>query len=286
MNNNINNISPMENRLITSYMDFVNASNTSMHSIIEIINNQQTSFNEILSRHNIPTRPSGYIQPNISQYILPNIFENNNQQSNYRSNQRSNPYSNLRNSQRTSNQRPVNSIRRIWRDISFSRMPIESLYEPIIVRPSYRQIELAIEKTKFEIIHQPLNLSCPISQQDFSNNDDVIQLRACKHIFMPNHILQWFENNVCCPLCRNDIRDNSNNLEISGSQIYNSDTTPTSNNNATSSDNHTTSQNNEINENSFSDQLANIISNELTSDENFLGNINIELSVHNNSITE
>lgn len=100
---------------------------------------------------------------------------------------------------------------------------------------------------------------------------------------MPNHILQWFEHNVCCPLCRNDIRDNSNNLEITGSQIYNSNTTPTSTDNPTSNNNHSTI---EINQNSFSDQLASIISNQLTSDENFLGNINIELSLHNNSITE
>ena len=54
MNNNINDTSTIENQLITSYMDFVNTSNTSMHSIIEIINNQQRSFNEILSRHNDP----------------------------------------------------------------------------------------------------------------------------------------------------------------------------------------------------------------------------------------
>ena len=321
MNNNINNNSTMENQIITSYMEFVNTSNRSIHNMIQIINSQQTSFNQILIRNNIssrPSRPSRYIHPYISHYILPNILENNNGQTNHRSNHRtnrrtnhptnhrtnhrtndrsndqsndesnhrSNASPNVRYGERRSYQRTINPLRRIWRDISFSQILPGNFYEPIVVRPTYQQIESAIEKTKFEMIDEPLNNSCPISQHDFSNNDDVIQLKTCKHIFMPNHILQWFERNVGCPLCRNDIRDNSNNLEIIGSQIHNSNTTPTSTDNSTSNNNHITSEINNNNQDSFSQQLASIISNQLTSDDDFLGNINIELSLHNNSMSE
>ena len=40
--NNNNNDESLENDIITSYMEFINTTNTSLHSMLEIINNQQS----------------------------------------------------------------------------------------------------------------------------------------------------------------------------------------------------------------------------------------------------
>ena len=66
----------------------------------------------------------------------------------------------------------------------------------------------------FSDISNPMNLSCPISQVDFSNNDTIIMIKHCRHIFSQNSILRWFERDVHCPLCRYDIR--TYGLDISG----------------------------------------------------------------------
>jgi len=263
--NNIINDNEFENQIITSYMEFVNTTNTSIHSMIEIINNQQTSFNQILSRYSITTRsrPS----PLISQYLRQDSYLN--------------PYSRNYSNQRAprSNVRPnrlSDIINSAFRDISAVQVIPEDFNEPVIVRPSQRQILSAIDRLIFNNIENPLNSSCPICQVDFSYNDEVIQLKECKHIFSPTHILQWFERNVYCPLCRNDIR--GNDLTVVGTGINNNPsinvpnvTSPNLNNNQTSSSQTT----------SFADQLANIISDQITSDPDFSGNINIELALNN-----
>ena len=48
-NNTLNTEENMDNLIIYSYMNFVDTTNTSIHSMIEIINNQQRSFNQILN---------------------------------------------------------------------------------------------------------------------------------------------------------------------------------------------------------------------------------------------
>ena len=51
-NDNINtSIEEFDTHLVNSYIDFITTSNTSLHSMLEIINNQQSSFNNILSHH-------------------------------------------------------------------------------------------------------------------------------------------------------------------------------------------------------------------------------------------
>ena len=112
--------------------------------------------------------------------------------------------------------------------------------------PSDSQINAAIERVTFSDINNPLNYSCPISQVDFSNTDIVIMLKECHHIFCERSILQWFERNAHCPLCRHDIRTQINN---SSSPIRSN--SPTSN------------------PLPFIQQLANIISDQLQQIETF-----------------
>ena len=53
-----------EHEIISSYINFINTSNQSIHSMIDVINEQQSSFNTIISRY---TSPARIIPPNYSR---------------------------------------------------------------------------------------------------------------------------------------------------------------------------------------------------------------------------
>jgi len=82
-----------------------------------------------------------------------------------------------------------------------------TLFSDVIVRPTRQEIRRATRELQFSEIEEPQNSRCPISQQDFSQNDTVSQIRHCGHIFYPNEINTWWERNVRCPVCRHDIRE-------------------------------------------------------------------------------
>ena len=60
-------------------------------------------------------------------------------------------------------------------------------------------------------IHYTTDLSynvCPISLEDFVENEEVCQIRHCGHIFKKNSIMRWFSaSHVHCPVCRYDLRN-------------------------------------------------------------------------------
>ena len=270
MNNTDDNL---PDNIVSSYIDFVNTTNTSIHSMIEIINSQQSSFNQILNRYNIYnySRLHRRRQPIITQYYPYNNYHNI-----YRQNTNTNT-----NTSRTNNQQRPYNLGNIFGQI-FNSDTQNNFSEPVIVRPTYLQIINATNKVLFESIQDPLNNSCPISQLDFSANTEVIQLIHCKHIFMPTHILQWFDNHVICPLCRYDIRNNG----TPGEPINNGAPEENVNNrenresiNNVENEENVNNRENRESVNNLVNQLAAIISNQLTSDADFSGNINIELSV-------
>lgn len=82
-----------------------------------------------------------------------------------------------------------------------------TIFNDVIIRPTQQQITRATREVQFNEIDQPQNTRCPISQQDFSQNDTVTQILHCGHIFYPNEINTWWERNVRCPVCRHDIRE-------------------------------------------------------------------------------
>lgn len=72
---------------------------------------------------------------------------------------------------------------------------------------------------------------CPISLEEFRENERVCQIRHCQHIFRRPNLLRWFESHVGCPVCRHDLRgdteENNNNESASVSSmlstLFNSD---------------------------------------------------------------
>ena len=55
---------------------------------------------------------------------------------------------------------------------------------------------------RYRDIIQPINTECPISQETFELNEQVLQIIRCRHIFQRESLLQWFRSGTGCPLCR------------------------------------------------------------------------------------
>jgi len=82
-----------------------------------------------------------------------------------------------------------------------------SFYDNVPVYPSAEQIRNGTRRVLYSNIVEPLNNSCPITLERFEQNNEVLQIIGCNHIFNPHSLQHWFQNNVRCPVCRYDIRE-------------------------------------------------------------------------------
>jgi hypothetical protein len=71
----------------------------------------------------------------------------------------------------------------------------------------------------------PRNRSCPISLENFNDNDMVSVIRYCGHIFNTEQLNTWFRSNCRCPVCRYDIRRYNS---TASSEFFNTNETTTS----------------------------------------------------------
>lgn len=79
---------------------------------------------------------------------------------------------------------------------------------PVIVRPTHLQITNATESITIRDVGD--NTMCPILQRSFQANDQITRIKHCRHCFIEEGLLSWFNQSVLCPVCRFDIRDYSN----------------------------------------------------------------------------
>lgn len=79
---------------------------------------------------------------------------------------------------------------------------------PVIVTATTEQIANATTDLLYENIEEPINNRCPICLDVFQPTSEVTQINHCGHIFNRTQLTTWFRNNVRCPICRFDIRDN------------------------------------------------------------------------------
>jgi len=116
----------------------------------------------------------------------------------------------------------------------------QNFFDPVIVYPTPSQIETATRRVLYRDIVSPINSSCPISMDNFNDNDTVTIIRHCGHIFNSDEFITWFHSNCRCPVCRYDIRN------------YNSQTTLNhiSSRNTSSNNNQERNNNNLIYDNS------------------------------------
>ena len=145
---------------------------------------------------------------------------------------------------------------------NYARNIFEHFLQPVEIYPTQSQIESATRRVRYCDIARPINTSCPISMDEFNDNDMVTVIRHCGHTFHNEHIMNWFRSNCRCPVCRYDIRDYSSNVS---NQFFNS---------SRDSSNNNVERNNNNNNNSFSSSLfnENITNVASTSLENFLLN--------------
>jgi ribosome-binding factor A len=139
------------------------------------------------------------------------------------------------------------------------------LNSSVPVRPTQQQINNASRLVRYDSIQLPNSTSCAISLEPFSSDDTVRQLHHCGHIFFPDEFTQWFSNNVRCPVCRHDIR---NNL-TSTTTTTTTSSTPTTSSSTTSTTTPTSSTSTaeqltiDLSNNELSDNLISTISNRL-----------------------
>jgi hypothetical protein len=87
---------------------------------------------------------------------------------------------------------------------------MRNFYNPIPVAPSLEQINTATTDILFLDIEEPVNSSCPITLERFTDQQMVCKINHCGHIFNREQLFAWFVNNVRCPVCRYDIRGDTN----------------------------------------------------------------------------
>lgn len=73
--------------------------------------------------------------------------------------------------------------------------------------PTNEQIRRATHDTVFGNIITPVNATCPISRDEFTDESEITMIRGCNHIFNRECLREWFARHSSCPLCRSDIRD-------------------------------------------------------------------------------
>lgn len=54
---------------------------------------------------------------------------------------------------------------------------------------------------------------CPITLDNFTVGERICQIRYCGHIFKREPLMNWFQRNVRCPVCRYDLRNYENPAE-------------------------------------------------------------------------
>lgn len=79
--------------------------------------------------------------------------------------------------------------------------------DPVAVVPSNQQIDHAMH----EIPEDSEPGTCAICQDTIQHRPDGCSLRNCGHHFHDTCIQEWFTRSVRCPVCRNDIRESTEN---------------------------------------------------------------------------
>ena len=220
-------------RLSNEQLLLVNILNTMYNDNLRHINSISETLNSLLDSNN-------QIRILLTQMLNSNQNYNNNSRRN--NNRRWENTSNM--SERVMiNNRPyvIDSIneytiprnrRNNTSDELFTRI-INNFLQPIQIYPTQSQIESATRRVRYCDISRPINTRCPISMEDFNDNDMVTVIRHCGHTFHTESLLNWFRTNCRCPVCRYDIRDynTTSSSEFFNTQNANSLTTIDSSNN-------------------------------------------------------
>ena len=224
-NSNFRNLSAEQQRLVSMYVHQYNQTYTYINLLFttldQIRGNILHVINTSQSRRNRHSRNSNL---NIDSFINQILNDRQNNFVNYDYDNPINPsiYNNLYENSYSRNSYSRNnlfdmSLNRINRNNSLNNTQNNNsdllsfftnfLNANVVVQPTNEQIENASRVIRYGDIENPLSQSCPISLDEFADEDQVRQILYCGHIFHQPQFQEWFESNVRCPVCRYDIRN-------------------------------------------------------------------------------
>jgi hypothetical protein len=155
-------------------------------------NNNRENFNRSSSQYRVYNNNLPYVVEDVREYRIPS----------------SQLYNWIQNSNVSTSESQPRTNRSQPRMANFSRA-FQSFFEPVEIFPTQTQIEIATRRAMYSDIVSPLNMSCPISLENFNDSDTVSVIRYCGHIFHTEHLNRWFRTNCICPVCRYDIRNST-----------------------------------------------------------------------------
>jgi hypothetical protein len=82
-------------------------------------------------------------------------------------------------------------------------------YENLSIANMKALIKISTAQIHYCCIALPLNETCPITQEEFSSNDQVTIIKNCGHIFKTHAVTNWLYQHQTCPVCRYNILTNS-----------------------------------------------------------------------------
>jgi hypothetical protein len=110
----------------------------------------------------------------------------------------------------------TNEMSGLYDDIySTIRNLIRTDLEPVVVHPTQEQIDSAttltmVDRHDEESEGEGEDELCSICQDGYVDGQAMRKINHCSHSFHKSCIDEWFERNVHCPICRYDIRDDTN----------------------------------------------------------------------------
>lgn len=72
--------------------------------------------------------------------------------------------------------------------------------------PTINQFALAVEYSNYDRETMLNTRVCPITLDEFHDNEQICRIKHCRHIFKTNALQNWLSRNAHCPVCRFDIR--------------------------------------------------------------------------------
>jgi len=87
--------------------------------------------------------------------------------------------------------------------------PAYTFMEPLLANTYPDLMTTETTSRIFSEIETQLNTECPIRLEAFEPNSSVVQINRCGHIFYPSGLQHWFDTNTRCPLCRTELRPES-----------------------------------------------------------------------------
>jgi hypothetical protein len=218
-------LTPDEIILINNFYNMYSTNIRLMESLNRSNEELRNSINNIIHRHNGDFNHNNYFNNNPNNTNNNRNNRNNSNLNRFGRNQtlhdygciestrygnnnvynRNNNHNHNRNMNRNRNNNLLNTT---------NETILQTFFEPVVIFPTQAQIENATRIATFGDIVNPINTSCPISLERFNDDDQVIIIRYCGHIFSVDELNQWFRNRVKCPVCRYDIRNYVSNTYL------------------------------------------------------------------------